>query len=143
MKIFLTFTLLLSALVQLSVQQDGECRDTKLCPEGCCSSAGHCGYRPDYCGQVDPNQPMCIDVACIRLSLLSTCRLTHLSRKRCQSTCDRKSDCNPGWESNDFSKGDKCPLMSVAASMASVAIPRSFARAMKSRGPRAPSVTLP
>ncbi|KAL6885783.1 chitinase [Trichoderma evansii] len=80
MKILLTFTLLLSALVQLSVQQDGECSDTKLCPEGCCSSAGHCGYGPDYCG------------------------------KGCQSTCDRKSGCNPGWESNDFSKGDKCPL---------------------------------
>ncbi|UKZ48214.1 hypothetical protein TrVGV298_002450 [Trichoderma virens] len=80
MKILLTFTFLLSALVQLSVQQDGECSATKLCPEGCCSSAGHCGYGPDYCG------------------------------KGCQSTCHRKSDCNPGWESNDFSKGDKCPL---------------------------------
>lgn len=53
---------------------------------------------------------MCIHVARVCTSLLSTCRLTHFLRKGCQSTCDRKSDCNPGWDSGDFSKKDKCPL---------------------------------
>ncbi|KAF4511971.1 hypothetical protein G6O67_001165 [Ophiocordyceps sinensis] len=43
-------------------------------------SAGFCGYGPDYCG------------------------------KGCQSTCERKSDCNPGWDGSDWSKTDKCPL---------------------------------
>ncbi|KAL2211280.1 chitinase [Sarocladium strictum] len=28
----------------------------------------------------------------------------------CQSTCDRKSQCNPGWSSSRFSEQDDCPL---------------------------------
>lgn len=31
-------------------------------------------------------------------------------RDGCQSGCDRKSDCNPGWYSNDWSNAEKCPL---------------------------------
>src|SRR5690349_3221673 len=31
-------------------------------------------------------------------------------REGCQSTCDRKSQCNPGWNSSEFSEGNKCPL---------------------------------
>ncbi|KAM3508938.1 hypothetical protein MY10362_000908 [Beauveria mimosiformis] len=66
------------ALFGLSTQQ--QCSSTQLCEAGCCSSAGFCGYGPDYCG------------------------------KGCQSTCDRKADCNPGWDGSDWSKWDKCPL---------------------------------
>ncbi|EFZ04198.1 glycoside hydrolase family 18 protein [Metarhizium robertsii ARSEF 23] len=67
MKALVAFTVFLSALVQLTVQQDGECSAT--------------------------NQAL-------------PCRML----KGCQSTCDRKSDCNPGWDSGDFSKKDKYPL---------------------------------
>ncbi|KAK0391598.1 hypothetical protein NLU13_1098 [Sarocladium strictum] len=74
----LSLFLLVGCLIQLSIQQ--QCSASKHCPEGCCSSAGYCGYGPDYCG------------------------------KGCQSTCDRKSQCNPGWKSTEFSEGDKCPL---------------------------------
>ncbi|KAF7551416.1 hypothetical protein G7Z17_g5035 [Cylindrodendrum hubeiense] len=28
----------------------------------------------------------------------------------CLSTCTRKSECNPGWKSNEYSEGKKCPL---------------------------------
>ncbi|KAK6193541.1 hypothetical protein LQW54_012346 [Pestalotiopsis sp. IQ-011] len=28
----------------------------------------------------------------------------------CLSTCDRKADCNPGWDSSEFSNAEKCPL---------------------------------
>lgn len=31
-------------------------------------------------------------------------------RKGCQSTCDRKSQCNPGWEGDQFSEWSTCPL---------------------------------
>ena len=31
-------------------------------------------------------------------------------RKGCQSTCERKSECNPGWDSDEFSEHDSCPL---------------------------------
>lgn len=32
------------------------------------------------------------------------------SSKGCQSTCDHKADCNPGWDTGDYSLKDKCPL---------------------------------
>lgn len=31
-------------------------------------------------------------------------------RKGCQSTCERQSDCNPGWNGGEWSKMDKCML---------------------------------
>ncbi|KAH6608262.1 chitinase (class v) [Trichoderma cornu-damae] len=76
----LAFAVLICCLLQLSLQQEPQCSGSKLCPEGCCSSAGFCGYGPDYCG------------------------------KGCQSTCDSKSECNPGWDSDEFSDKDSCPL---------------------------------
>ncbi|KFA50333.1 hypothetical protein S40293_09933 [Stachybotrys chartarum IBT 40293] len=72
------FLFLLCCLVQTSLQQ--QCSQSRHCPEGCCSSAGFCGYGPDFCGQ------------------------------GCQSTCDRRSQCNPGWNSTEFSEGNRCPL---------------------------------
>lgn len=32
------------------------------------------------------------------------------NRKGCQNNCDVKADCNPGWDTDEFSKKDKCPL---------------------------------
>jgi chitinase len=75
--------ILLCAFVHLSIQQ--QCSASNHCPEGCCSSAGFCGYGPDYCG------------------------------KGCQSTCERKSQCNPGWDSSEYSEKDKC-LLNVCCS---------------------------
>ncbi|KAG6006481.1 hypothetical protein E4U21_007025 [Claviceps maximensis] len=82
MKALSTLAVFLGALAQLSVQQQGECSASKLCPAGCCSSAGYCGYGPEFCG------------------------------KGCQSTCNRKADCDPGWAGSNgkYSKKDKCPL---------------------------------
>ncbi|RYO92560.1 hypothetical protein DL766_002359 [Monosporascus sp. MC13-8B] len=76
----LALAIFICCFVQLSFQQEAECSATKKCPEGCCSSAGHCGYGPDYCGD------------------------------GCQSTCDRKSECNPGWSGSQWSERDSCPL---------------------------------
>lgn len=30
--------------------QEDECSASKECALGCCSSAGHCGYGPKFCG---------------------------------------------------------------------------------------------
>ncbi|KAH6953868.1 chitinase [Ilyonectria sp. MPI-CAGE-AT-0026] len=78
--LILALVTLLTLFCQVSLQAETECSKTKLCKAGCCSSAGFCGYGPDYCG------------------------------KGCLSTCTRKSDCNPGWKSDEFSAGNKCPL---------------------------------
>lgn len=55
------------------------CSTSKLCSTGCCSKAGKCGFGPDFCD------------------------------KGCQSTCDAKSECDPGWGLH-YSSASKCPL---------------------------------
>ncbi|KFY18019.1 hypothetical protein V492_00206 [Pseudogymnoascus sp. VKM F-4246] len=80
MKKLIALVIFISCLVQLSFQQEPQCSSSKLCPEGCCSSAGFCGYGPDYCSN------------------------------GCQSTCDAKSGCNPGWTGSQYSEKDSCPL---------------------------------
>ncbi|KAI1182685.1 chitinase [Nemania serpens] len=77
---FFTILFCLLCSVQLATQQEPQCSTSKPCPEGCCSSAGWCGYGPDYCG------------------------------RGCQGTCDRKSQCNPGWDSDQWSDITTCPL---------------------------------
>ncbi|KFA70057.1 hypothetical protein S40285_09374 [Stachybotrys chlorohalonatus IBT 40285] len=35
---------------------------------------------------------------------------TKLTREGCQSGCNRKADCNPGWDKPDWSNSETCPL---------------------------------
>ncbi|KAJ5735165.1 glycoside hydrolase family 18 protein [Penicillium malachiteum] len=56
------------------------CSATSPCKIGCCSNTGVCGLGPDFCGS---------DV--------------------CISSCDAKSDCDPGWGS-EWSTAETCPL---------------------------------
>ncbi|KAM7213471.1 Glycoside hydrolase superfamily [Rhypophila decipiens] len=65
-------------------KQDYICSKTKLCKLGCCGALddkgdGVCGMGPDYCG------------------------------KGCFSSCDQKSECDPGWGMK-WSNASTCPL---------------------------------
>ena len=53
---------------------------SKPCTLGCCSNGGVCGLGPTFCGAGN-----------------------------CTSSCDQKSECDPGWGSAWSSK-EKCPL---------------------------------
>ncbi|KAF2466138.1 glycoside hydrolase [Lindgomyces ingoldianus] len=55
------------------------CSSSSRCENGCCNTNGFCGFGPDYCGD------------------------------KCISDCDRKSECNPGFDSK-WAKKEKCPL---------------------------------
>ncbi|KAJ7653279.1 putative class V chitinase [Mycena polygramma] len=76
--------LLLAAAVALlcspSVAQDFTCSPTKPCSIGCCGTSNVCGLGPTFCGQGN-----------------------------CTSSCDQKSDCDPGW-GPQWSTAEKCPL---------------------------------
>ncbi|RMZ76522.1 hypothetical protein DV738_g4881, partial [Chaetothyriales sp. CBS 135597] len=56
------------------------CSASKPCKIGCCGKNNICGLGPDYCAS---------DV--------------------CQSSCDQKSECDPGWGSQ-WSSAEACPL---------------------------------
>ncbi len=70
---------LLSA-VPFAYGQDYTCSPDKPCKLGCCSKDGFCGLGPDFCGP-----------------------------DNCISTCDQKSECDPGWGSQ-WSSASTCPL---------------------------------
>ena len=53
---------------------------TKPCAIGCCGKNGVCSFGPTSCAP-----------------------------ENCQSNCDRKSDCDPGWGAQ-WSQNEKCPL---------------------------------
>ncbi|RAH52514.1 glycoside hydrolase [Aspergillus piperis CBS 112811] len=59
---------------------DYTCSLTKTCAIGCCGNSGVCGLGPDFCGTGN-----------------------------CTSSCDAKSECDPGWGS-EWSTAEKCPL---------------------------------
>ncbi|PYH28142.1 glycoside hydrolase [Aspergillus neoniger CBS 115656] len=59
---------------------DYTCSLTKACTIGCCGNSGVCGLGPDFCGTGN-----------------------------CTSSCDAKSECDPGWGS-ERSTAEKCPL---------------------------------
>ncbi|KAI1049556.1 hypothetical protein LB505_008067, partial [Fusarium chuoi] len=71
--------LLLCLCVAVAAQDETTCSATRRCKNGCCNKSGNCGFGPDYCGT------------------------------NCQSDCDRKSECNPGFGSK-WAENDKCPL---------------------------------
>ncbi|KAJ7209087.1 putative class V chitinase [Mycena rebaudengoi] len=74
------FLAVLTLFFSLSVAQDFSCSPTKPCPIGCCGNSGICGLGPTFCGAGN-----------------------------CTSTCDAKSDCDPGWGAK-WSNAEKCPL---------------------------------
>ncbi|KAK1145844.1 hypothetical protein N8T08_003790 [Aspergillus melleus] len=61
--------------------EEVECDENKHCSIGCCSKFGVCGLGPDYCG-----------------------------KKNCVSTCDAKSECDPGDWGSAYAESSKCPL---------------------------------
>ncbi|KAF2730320.1 glycoside hydrolase [Polyplosphaeria fusca] len=77
---------LLLAAVEIIAQSDAPaknpytCSSTEPCKIGCCGKNNVCGLGPDYC-----------------------------SPENCQSTCDQKSECDPGWGAQWSSK-EVCPL---------------------------------
>ncbi|EWG55818.1 hypothetical protein FVEG_17600 [Fusarium verticillioides 7600] len=79
MRTWLFGLLLLCLCLAVAAQDDTTCSATKRCKNGCCNKSGNCGFGPDYCGT------------------------------NCQSDCDRKSECNPGFGSK-WAENDKCPL---------------------------------
>ncbi|GFF87212.1 chitotriosidase-1 [Aspergillus udagawae] len=84
MRISIVFAAFASVVWGLSSQDpasatDYTCSATKPCKIGCCSNTGVCGLGPDFCG------------------------------KSCISSCDQKSECDPGWGAQ-WSQKEKCPL---------------------------------
>ncbi|KAK2742693.1 hypothetical protein FQN57_005148 [Myotisia sp. PD_48] len=65
----------------ISAEADIECDQNKLCQTGCCSKYNVCGLGPDYCAP-----------------------------ENCLSTCDRKSECDPGHFGDKYAQKSKCPL---------------------------------
>lgn len=76
----LSISLLLLFLASSLAQSDYSCSETKPCSVGCCSKTGVCGLGPKFCG-----------------------------KGNCTSSCDAKSECDPGW-GMDWSSQSKCPL---------------------------------
>lgn len=62
------------------LETDRSSSPSKPCKIGCCGKNNVCGLGPDYC-----------------------------AAENCTSTCDAKSDCDPGWGS-EWSTAEKCPL---------------------------------
>ncbi|OBS25926.1 hypothetical protein FPOA_06459 [Fusarium poae] len=79
-RIWLLGLLLMCLCISVAAQNDDTtCSATKRCKNGCCNKSGNCGFGPDYCGT------------------------------NCQSDCDRKSECNPGFGAK-WAENEKCPL---------------------------------
>ncbi|KFY76624.1 hypothetical protein V498_09544 [Pseudogymnoascus sp. VKM F-4517 (FW-2822)] len=78
---FLLAGLLFAASI---VCEEYHCTKDKKCESGCCrlepDGTGNCGLGPTFCG-----------------------------KGNCTSTCDEKSECDPGWGSK-WSAAEKCPL---------------------------------
>ncbi|ELR02726.1 hypothetical protein VC83_00837 [Pseudogymnoascus destructans] len=81
------FTFLLAAgllFVAPIICEDYHCTKDKKCKSGCCrlepDGTGNCGLGPTFCG-----------------------------KGNCTSTCDEKSECDPGWGSM-WSTAENCPL---------------------------------
>ncbi|RYP74296.1 hypothetical protein DL771_003117 [Monosporascus sp. 5C6A] len=74
------FLVSLAVLLHFRLSLQQQCSASQPCPLGCCSQWGSCGFGPDFCGE------------------------------GCLSGCDRKSDCNPGWDSDEWSNAETCPL---------------------------------
>lgn len=72
--------LILLSWVFLSLCQDFSCSPSKPCALGCCGKNNVCGLGPSYCAPAN-----------------------------CTSSCDQKSDCDPGW-GPQWSSSEKCPL---------------------------------
>ncbi|CAG7566318.1 unnamed protein product [Fusarium equiseti] len=50
-KLLTALVTIIALFCQLSLQAEAQCSKTKLCEDGYCSSAGYCGYGPDFCGK--------------------------------------------------------------------------------------------
>ena len=64
----------------VTTAQDYTCADGRPCKLGCCSKYGVCGFGPTFCG-----------------------------KGNCTSTCDAKSECDPGFGGQWAAKSE-CPL---------------------------------
>ncbi|RAK95648.1 glycoside hydrolase family 18 protein [Aspergillus ibericus CBS 121593] len=78
--ILLSLLVLASSQETASANDDYTCSSTKPCTTGCCGVTGVCGLGPEFCGAGN-----------------------------CTSSCDAKSECDPGWGS-EWSSAEKCPL---------------------------------
>ena len=67
-------------LTSVAFGADYTCSPSAPCATGCCSNGGVCGLGPTFCGAGN-----------------------------CTSSCDYKSDCDPGWGAQ-WSNAEKCPL---------------------------------
>lgn len=119
---------LLASFLAISAAQEYTCSASQQCEIGCCSSSGYCGFGPDFCGET------------------------------CLSTCDRKSECDPGWgteviitlslndvhwltrpQSHSGLPRTNARSMSAAQSSAFAERPRSSAETLRSRRHHVPA----
>ena len=70
----------LCALFAYSAADNILCSESNPCELGCCGKNGLCGMGPNYCAPGN-----------------------------CTTSCDAKSECDPGWGS-EWSASTKCPL---------------------------------
>ncbi|KAL4904228.1 hypothetical protein BDW74DRAFT_185842 [Aspergillus multicolor] len=78
--ILLAALVCLVSLANVNAQQDYSCSLDRPCKLGCCGKNNVCGMGPSYCAP-----------------------------ENCTSTCDTKSECDPGWGSQ-WSERSNCPL---------------------------------
>lgn len=80
--IFTVFSrILVHFLLATVVRAQFTCSASSPCPEGCCSNFGNCGYGPDFCAATN-----------------------------CTSSCNVKSQCDPGGWGSQYSESSVCPL---------------------------------
>ncbi|KAF2134779.1 glycoside hydrolase family 18 protein [Dothidotthia symphoricarpi CBS 119687] len=81
-RVYVLFFVILAAYAQSDAPAKNPytCSPTSPCKIGCCGKNNVCGLGPDYC-----------------------------STANCTSTCDQKSECDPGWGAT-WSTREKCPL---------------------------------
>ncbi|KAK3299587.1 chitinase [Chaetomium fimeti] len=108
--VLLFFCLLFNVNPAVS-QQDYSCSPTKPCKLGCCGTNNVCGMGPAYCAPGN-----------------------------CTSTCDAKSECDPGWGA-EWSQRSKCPLNVCCSEFGFCGTTEDFCGDNKVKAPSCPDGT--
>ncbi|KAL2809321.1 glycoside hydrolase superfamily [Aspergillus granulosus] len=94
-----------------------ECSGTTLCPSGCCSKYGFCGFSSDHCGAG------CLSICDGECSADIPCKVGCCSKngtcgfgeeycsteQGCVNNCGLKSECDAGW-GLEWAESKTCPL---------------------------------
>ena len=88
-------------LANCSYMETMECDQKRHCASGCCSKFGVCGLGPEC------EYFLCFHVKC---SYQPNDLMIDCGKKNCVSTCDAKSECDPGNWGSKYAQSSSCLL---------------------------------